>query len=374
MKKFWLLTTLLVAGLLPTGCNTNEQNTIEQNISILTWGFSINSDMDTEKNEKIENETDKTKEKYKFYTVEKEDFYDIKISEENLTDLQREIYKKYSRIKTNDESWNIELLNISEKERDKDSYKRWFYDPNFDIDWFAKYMNPWEDKDNLYISLWDENYAVSKQEFPWCVPLNAMWVQTFDWFVGYGDWYLILFPYKFSVEKWSFVSSKQDRRYKVLNWWTQYHHYIWSDKDYIYLWEDEEFITIKRIKKETDFRVLNESEERKYIYNKDTWFEEVTPKYIWSELFVVEDSLVNYPPLYKDWNYLLVTSWIWDEYNYWIRRFPVDLDSLKVEKFTKPDSSDKDLEYVYYVVSDKDYYYQIIYSANWYRIFKRIKK
>jgi hypothetical protein len=29
---------------------------------------------------------------------------------------------------------------------------------------------------------------------------------------------------------------------------------------------------------------------------------------------------------------------------------------------------------VYYVVSDKDYYYQITYSMNWYRLFKRIKK
>jgi hypothetical protein len=90
--------------------------------------------MDTKKDEKTENTTDRSKEKYKFYTVEKEDFYDIEISEENLTDLQREIYKKYNRIKTNDESWNIELLDISEVEKDKDSYNRWFYDPSFDAD------------------------------------------------------------------------------------------------------------------------------------------------------------------------------------------------------------------------------------------------
>ena len=49
--------------------------------------------------------------------------------------------------------------------------------------------------------------------------------------------------------------------------------------------------------------MLTENEELKYVYDKDTGFEEVTSKYIWSELFVVEDSLVNYPPLYKDWNY-----------------------------------------------------------------------
>ena len=226
MKKFWLLSTLLVAWLLLTGCDTNEQKTIEQNSSILTWGFSINSDMDTEKNEKIENETDKTEEEYKFYTVEKEDFYDIKISEENLTDLQKKILKNYNWIKTNDESWNIELLNIFERERDKNSYKRWFYDSSFDVDWTAKYMNPWEDKYNLYISLWDENYAVSKQELPSSIQFGTIWIQAVDWYLGYGNWYIILFPYKFSVDKWTFTLAKQDRRYKVLNWWTQYHHYI----------------------------------------------------------------------------------------------------------------------------------------------------
>lgn len=309
---------------------------------------------------------------YKFYVIEKEDFYDIKINEENLTDLQREIYKKYNRIKINDESWNIELLDISEVEKDKDSYSRWFYDPSFDVDWRAKYMNPWEDKYNLYISLWDENYAVSKQEFPWYVPLNTMWVQAFDWFVGYSDWYLILFPYKFPVERWSFISSKQDRRYRVLNWWAQYHHYIGSDKDYIYLWEDEEFVTIKRIKKEPDFRVLNESEEWKWVYDKDTWFEDVTSEFVWSNIFA-DDPLINYPPIYKNWEYLLVTSWLWEEYYNWIWRFPVDMETLKVEKFKDPYPVYEYLDY-FYVISDKYYYYQIIDSGNWYKMFKRIKK
>lgn len=377
MKKIWLLTALLIGSLLLTGCNTNEKKATEQNSSILTWGFCINSDIDTKKDEKTENTTDKSKEKYEFYTVEKEDFYDIKISEENLTDLQREIYKKSNRIKTNDESWNIELLNIFERERDKNSYKRWFYDPSFDVDWTAKYMNPWEDKDNLYLSLDSlENYAVSKQELPSSVQFGTIWTQAVDWYLGYGDWYIILFPYKFPVDKWTFTLAKQDRRYKVLNWWAQYHHYIGSDKDYIYLWNDDKYVTIRRIPKKSDFKVLTEKEEVKYIYiyDKNTWFEEVTSNYIWSELFEVEGSLVDYPPLYKDWNYLLVTSWIWDEYNYWIWRFPVDMDTLKVEKFTKPDPTYKDLEYVYYVVSDKDYYYQITYSVNWYRKFQRIHK
>jgi hypothetical protein len=90
--------------------------------------------MDTKKDEKTENTTDKSKEKYKFFIVERDDYYDIEIIDSELTDLQKKILKNYNWIKTNDESWNIESLNIFERERDKNSYKRWFYDPSFDVD------------------------------------------------------------------------------------------------------------------------------------------------------------------------------------------------------------------------------------------------
>ena len=91
MKKLGLLTTLLVGSLLLTGCDTNEEKTIEQNSSILTWGFCINSNMDTKKDEKTENTTDKSKEKYEFFIVERDDYYDIKIIDSELTDLQKKI-------------------------------------------------------------------------------------------------------------------------------------------------------------------------------------------------------------------------------------------------------------------------------------------
>jgi hypothetical protein len=90
--------------------------------------------MDTKKDEKTENTTDKSKEKYEFFIVERDDYYDIEIIDSELTDLQKKILKNYNWIKTNDESWNIESLNIFERERDKNSYKRWFYDTSFDVD------------------------------------------------------------------------------------------------------------------------------------------------------------------------------------------------------------------------------------------------
>ena len=54
MKKIWFLTTLLVGSLLLTGCNTNVQKTIEQNSSILTWGFSEIQDNENKIEEPIE--------------------------------------------------------------------------------------------------------------------------------------------------------------------------------------------------------------------------------------------------------------------------------------------------------------------------------
>ena len=56
MKKFGLLTTLLISGLLLTGCNTNEQKIIEQNSSILTWGFSVRQDIEEVVNEEVEDD------------------------------------------------------------------------------------------------------------------------------------------------------------------------------------------------------------------------------------------------------------------------------------------------------------------------------
>ena len=62
---------------------------------------------------KTENTTDKSKEKYEFFIVERDDYYDIKIIDRELTDLQKKkILKNYNWIKQDDESWNIESLNI----------------------------------------------------------------------------------------------------------------------------------------------------------------------------------------------------------------------------------------------------------------------
>jgi hypothetical protein len=52
--------------------------------------------MDTKKDEKTKNTTDKSKEKYEFFIVERDDYYDIEIIDSELTDLQKKILKNYN--------------------------------------------------------------------------------------------------------------------------------------------------------------------------------------------------------------------------------------------------------------------------------------
>ena len=54
MKKIWLLTTLLIGGLLLVGCN-NNQETMDKENSILTWGFSVKQNIEGVVNEEVEN-------------------------------------------------------------------------------------------------------------------------------------------------------------------------------------------------------------------------------------------------------------------------------------------------------------------------------
>jgi len=54
MKKFWLLTTLLIGSLLLAGCNKNQETVPEENF-VLTWGFSVKQDIEEVVNEEVEN-------------------------------------------------------------------------------------------------------------------------------------------------------------------------------------------------------------------------------------------------------------------------------------------------------------------------------
>lgn len=270
----------------------------------------------------------------------------------------------------NDRSRKYDELNVSKKEKDKATFFCYFCDDIIHeiLDW-----QPWEDINNLFLDWW--NFAVDKNDLPWYAMLTDIWIQAFDWIVWYTEWYLVLFPYKFSVDTKTFVDTDSDRRYKFQNWWLQYHHYIWNDKDYVYYWDDYDWIYLNRVKKENDFKVLEKDNEWVYIYDKESWLEYAND----FDYNVLNDYELNttdniiYSIFKQDWNMVYITSSMGWEYNYWIWKFPVDGQSLKITKISNPEPL-SEYDTTTFTLWDKNYYYQIIENENWYRIFQRIKK
>ena len=317
-------------------------------------------------------------EQYKFYNREssEKDLIYITVNISNLSQDQKYLAENF-KMKTNDSGWKIQILNVWKEPVDRNTFK-----PFGDVseEYIAKLPEwekeeylcriPWKDNKNLYLESCD--YSVSKKELPWYTMFGTLWIQAVDWYIWYSDWYLVSFPYKFPVDVKTFVEG--GIRDKVQNNWLQYHHYIWSDKNYFYTWEDYDTIVIKRIPKSWDFKVLGTGEYWKYVYDKETWFEDVSNKFSYDEIEDWDYIMGNrYPPVYKSWNYLYIAPWYGWEYDYWIRRFPVDMETLKDEEFRNFHPI-YEYDTTYRVISDKNYYYQIIENENWYRIFQRIKK
>lgn len=315
-------------------------------------------------------------EAYRFYvreSSEKDNIY-ISVNTANLTQDQKYLAENY-KMKTNDPSRKILVLNVWKEPVDRNTFK-----PFWDVseEYIAKLPEwekeeylcrlPWKDNKNLYLENCD--FSVRNSELPWYIMFGTLWIQAVDWFIWYSNWYLVSFPYKFPVDAKTFIEG--GLRDKIQNNWLQYHHYIWSDKNYFYTREDYDTIVIKRMPKSWDFKVLGTGEYWKYVYDKETWLEDVSSEFSYDELEKWDGIMGDaFPLTYKSWNYVYL--YMWQEYNYWIRRFPVDIETLKEEKF-KDTHPINEYKTAYYVLSDKDYYYQIIENENWYTTFKRIKK
>jgi hypothetical protein len=106
---------------------------------------------------------------------------------------------------TNDPYRNIQPLELKKADKDVISY-RCFYcgvDRNT-VDYVG------EDKNFIFIDV-SLILAVPKLSLPNYIPLQSLGVQSFDWMIGYSDWYLVFFPFKFSVDGTTFqtVQSKE---------------------------------------------------------------------------------------------------------------------------------------------------------------------
>lgn len=175
--------------------------------------------------------------------------------------------KKFSNYPTytNDPSWLIDSLQFTEIEKDVSTYQWFFWD---DI------WQPWRDSKNLFLGYRDE--AISIETLPNYIPLQTLWTQSFDGLVGYSDGYLLLFPFKFPVDKDSFQTVQVKRlnqpwlrddipdlreisgwlrRPRFINDGTVYYRYLWDDKDWVYMWIGVGN-TIARMSKTADFKFL----------------------------------------------------------------------------------------------------------------------
>ncbi len=176
----------------------------------------------------------------------------------------------------------------------------WEYE-TFSSEYVAKHQDvfPLKNKANINLYYEDNNYYYFfdgplwyHEEWVWTkkdklkdfLLIWALWTQSYEEPIGYSNWYIILPPYKFPVDKWSFIAypdewwdnTKPNKGTDRENWvkkdWghnfcfnngKQYEYCFWSDKDYIYRWEysyNDKIYHIIRDKKMTDFKVLSPDE------------------------------------------------------------------------------------------------------------------
>lgn len=173
---------------------------------------------------------------------------------------------------TNDNSWDIIPLNI-EKSPITSGYREFFYEWDTDY-WY------WEDEDTVYL-FWTTRW-VKKDYLNSFIPLQDLWTQDLEWIIWYSDGYLIVFPFKFPVDKNTFLGYQnyktfphyksdamndldlyrqetQNRRVKFINNWILYDKCIWFDDEYIYFRATSERMNtyIGRVKKSEDFSIIN---------------------------------------------------------------------------------------------------------------------
>ena len=202
--------------------------------------------------------------------------------------------------------------------------------------------------------------------------------------------WLLFSPYKFLVDAQTFsfvpqntwfmsdptLSLRKNQYYErdkgfpsFQNGGKQYVYYLWSDKNWIYRRSsssrpDE---VIVRERKKPDFKFLSFEEIKTYVSSGEPWD---LKSYTWEienkgQLLIAEEFWAPEISYYNNFIYI--------SYKYGNAVFPVDGQTLQLEVNKK--TWDGTYGDIYYVLSDKDYYYQLInhYDGSYYTL-NRIKK
>lgn len=226
--------------------------------------------------------------------------------------------------------------------------------------------------------------AIEKTELPHFQFIGEIGIQDIESLVGYSNGYLVLPPYILEVNKDTFsfipkryhISWGYNENYAKTGGWQffinngkQYTHYLGSDKDWVYRWSDgintDAYLVIRE-KRASDFKLLSLDQIKEvYEFEPDLWIK-IHP--LWFQKFwkLLCESVAEFPELRYFENRVYV-FWL---YNNW--SFPVNWGSLKREEKTIANGEDN---VFYSVLSDDNYYYQLIYHREGaYYTLQKIKK
>lgn len=274
---------------------------------ILLWKKNNKISINDNKNQDLKNLIDNKKDNSTNDNFDKKNNETEDWSIENITQINRadslepvmlmwtwgntSFYQRYSKfyqkIYTNDNTWNITNLDVYEINR-MESFKCFYCGDWFDaipIENYTQYW--WSDSNYVFLLPWS-NWWI-KKDITW-YPLITLWDQALEWILYYTEWNLILFPFSFSVDSESFkaaqwilesqikelpnkynydeiAESTWNKRIKVINWNIVYDKFIWDDKDYIFYRDfpqkdsygnlDTKYISINRIRKQSDFKIID---------------------------------------------------------------------------------------------------------------------
>ncbi len=220
--------------------------------------------------------------------------------------------------------------------------------------------------------------------------IGDIWQQYYFGTVMYTWGWLLFSPYKFLVDAQTFsfvpqntwfmsdptLSLRKNQYYErdkgfpfFQNGGKQYVYYLWSDKNWIYRRSsssrhDE---VIVRERKKPDFKLLSFEEIKTYVSSGEPWD---LKSYTWEienrgQLLIAGEFLDPKISYYNNSIYI--------RYRYGNAVFPVDGQTLQLEVNKK--TWDGTYGDIYYVLSDKDYYYQLINHCDGsYYTLNRIKK
>ena len=235
-------------------------------------------------------------------------------------------------------------------------------------------------------SAWS-NLGFRKSDIPNMKVIGSPWEQYYFNIALYSDGYLVLPPYKFPVDPQTFSFIPRDESDKVLtweeeerfirkngrefyrNWGKQKNNYLGSDKDRVYRREySKDWYALIRERKKADFRLLSFPEIKTYVSSGEPRdIKAYTGTIDEKSRKLIDKDPFDQPNLYYHDNKMYFLHY------YWNAVFPIDWASMKykVVPYTTEEWSKRE----YALLSDKDYYYQLIhhYDGDYYTL-NRIKK